>query len=96
MIRAPQARQNRQMIEAPDFKRRVAHPIKPTGGPAVLLVTLEDTAKFTGLMEPWRQARPYWDRCAVEILKAARTGKRSDIVGASRSLEVALRRENRL
>ena len=44
-------------------------------------------------MEPWRQARPYWDRCAGEILKAAKTGTRSDIVEATRSLEVALRRE---
>lgn len=82
------------MAKAPDFKRLLAHPIKPTGGPVVLLVTLEDAAKFIGLMEPWRQARPYWDRCAGEILKAARTGKRSDIVEATRSLEVALRREN--
>ena len=82
------------MAKAPDFKQLLAHPIKPTGGAAVLLVTLEDAAKFISLMEPWRQARPYWDRCAGEILKAAKTGTRSDIVEATRSLEVALRREN--
>jgi hypothetical protein len=82
------------MAKAPDFKRLLAHPIKPTGGPPVLLVTLEDAAKFIGLMEPWRQARPHWDRCAGEILKAAKTGKHSDIVEATRSLEAALRREN--
>jgi hypothetical protein len=82
------------MIEPSNFKRLLMHPIKPTGDPEVLLVTLEDTAKFIGLMEPRRQARPYWDRCAKEILKAARTGKRSDTVEATRSLEVALRREN--
>jgi hypothetical protein len=34
------------------------------------------------------------DRCAGEILKAAKTGKSSDIVEATRSLKVALRREN--
>jgi hypothetical protein len=82
------------MAKAPDFKRLLAHPIKPTGGPQVLLVTLEDAAKFISLMEPWRQARPYWDRCAGEILKAAKSGERSDIIKATRSLEVALRIEN--
>jgi hypothetical protein len=82
------------MAKVPDFKRLLAHPISPAGGPRVLLATLEDAAKFIGLMEPWRQARPYWDRCAGEILKAAKTGVRSDIVEATRSLEVALRKEN--
>jgi hypothetical protein len=37
------------MAKALDFKRLLAHPIKPTGGPQVLLVTLEDAAKFIGL-----------------------------------------------
>jgi hypothetical protein len=82
------------MAKAPDFKWLLAHPIKSTGGPQVLLVTLEDAAKFIDFMEPWRQARPYWDRCAGEILKAAKTGAHSAIVEATRSLEVALRREN--
>jgi hypothetical protein len=41
-------------------------------------------------MKPWRQARPYWDHCAGEILKAADSGKRTDIVEATRCLEVAL------
>jgi hypothetical protein len=56
-----------------------------------MLVTLEDAAKF---MEPWRQERPYRDRCAGQILKATKTGPRSDVVEATRSLEVALRKEN--
>lgn len=91
---AAAARQNRRMAKAPDFKRLLAHPIEVKGGFGVVLVTLEDAARFISLMEPWRQARPYWDRCAGEILKAAKTGKRSDIVEVTRSLEVALRREN--
>ena len=94
---AAEARQNRRMAKAPDFKRLLAHPIEVKGGFGVVLVTLEDAANaanFIGLMEPWPQARPYWDRCAGEILKAAKTGKRSDIVEVTRSLEVALRREN--
>jgi hypothetical protein len=45
------------MAMGPDFKRLLGHPIKPVGFPQVLLVTLEDTAKFTGFMEPWRQAK---------------------------------------
>jgi hypothetical protein len=48
----------------------------------------------SGLCQPWRQARPYWDHCAGEILKAAETRRRADIVEATRCLEVALRRDN--
>ena len=82
------------MAKASDFKQLLEHPIKPTGGAAVLLVTLEDAAKFISLMEPWRQERPYRDPCAGEISKAAKTGTRSDVVEATRSLELALRKEN--
>jgi hypothetical protein len=82
------------MAKAPDFKRALAHPVQPKGDLGALLETLEDAPKFIGLVEPWQQARPDWDRCAGEILKAAKTGKRSDIVEATRSLEVALRTEN--
>jgi hypothetical protein len=93
---AAEARYNERIAKAADFKLALAHPIKPTGGPGVLLETLEDAARFIGLMKPWHQSRPYWDRCASEILKAARTGKRADIVEATRRLEIALRRDNRL
>jgi hypothetical protein len=51
--------------KASDFKRLLTHPIKPVGGPEVLTVTLEDAAKFIGVMKPWRQPRPYWDRCGA-------------------------------
>jgi hypothetical protein len=51
-------------------------------------------ARFIGLCQPWRQARPYWDHCAGEILKAAETRRRADIVEATRWLEVALCRDN--
>jgi hypothetical protein len=59
-----------------------------------LLETLEDAARFIGLMKPWRQARPYWVHRAGEILKAAETGERAHIVEVTRWLEVALRRDN--
>ena len=88
------AAQTRRIAKAPDFKLALAHPIKPKGGPGVLLVTLEDAVRFIGLMKPWRQARPYWDHCASGLLKAPKTGKRADIVEATRCLEVALRRDN--
>jgi hypothetical protein len=84
------------MGKSPDFKRPFAHPVKPKGDSSVSLETLEDAVRFIGSMKPWQQARPYWDRCASEILKAARTGKRVDIVEATRRLEIALRRDNRL
>jgi hypothetical protein len=78
----------------PDFSCKLARPIEPTGGPGTLLETLGDAARFIGLMQPWRQARPYWDHCAGEILKAAESGKRPDILEATRCLEVALRKDN--
>ena len=78
----------------PDFTCKLARPIEPTGGPGTLLETLEDAARFIGLMKRWRQARPYWDHCAGEILKAAESGKSADIVEATRCLEVALRKDN--
>lgn len=78
----------------PDFTRKLARPITPAGGPGALLETLEDAARFIGFMKPWRQARPHWDHCAGEILKAAQSGKRADILEATRCLEVALRRDN--
>jgi hypothetical protein len=39
----------------PDFTRKLARPIESTGGPGALLETLEDAARFIGLMKPWRQ-----------------------------------------
>jgi hypothetical protein len=45
-------------------------------------------------MEPFRQARPVWDRAAEMILIAAETGEASDITEATRQLRVALNHEN--
>ena len=78
----------------PDFSCKLARAIAPTGGPGALLETLGDAARFIGLMQPWRQARPYWDHCAGEILKAAESRKRPDILEATRCLEVALRKDS--
>jgi glutamine amidotransferase PdxT len=77
-----------------DFSQPLAHVIEPTGGPGVELATLADAARFIGLCQPWRQARPHWDHCAGEILKAAETRRPEDIVEAIRCLDVALRRDN--
>jgi len=85
---------NGRMTKAPDFKLALAHPIKPKGGPGVLLVTLEDAVQFIGLMKPWRQARPCWDHAAELLLKAAQTRKKADIEAATEQMERALRREN--
>jgi hypothetical protein len=52
------------------------------------------TSIATILEFPTAKVRAHWDRCAGEILKAAKTGKRSDIVEATRSIEVALHKEN--
>jgi len=64
------------------------------GGPGTLPETLGDAARFIGLMQPWRQARPHWEHCAGEILKAAESGKHPDILEATRCLQLALRKAN--
>ena len=57
------------------------------------MVTLEDAARFVGLMRPWRQARPHWDFAAGLLLKAAQTKEESDIAMATAQMERALRVE---
>ena len=57
------------------------------------MATLQDAARFVGLMKPWRQARPHWDFAAELLLKAAQTRKRSDIEMATAQMERALRVE---
>jgi hypothetical protein len=57
------------------------------------LATLEDAARFVGLMRPWRQARPHWDFAAELLLKASQTRKESDIYMATAQMERALRVE---
>jgi hypothetical protein len=47
-----------------DFKPALTRVIEPTGGPGAELATLEDAARFVGLMKPWRQVRPHWDFAA--------------------------------
>ena|SRR5215469_2289135 len=43
------------------FKLALTRVIEPTRGPGAELATLEDAARFVGLMKPWRQARVHWD-----------------------------------
>ena len=57
------------------------------------MVTLEDAARFVGLMKPWRQARPHWDFAAELLLKAAETRDESDVEMATAQMERALRVE---
>jgi len=84
---------NARMPPAHDFKLALKRVIEPTGGPGAELVTLEDAARFVGLMRPWRQARPHWDFAAELLLKAAQTGEESDIEMATAQMERALRVE---
>src|SRR5207248_6894940 len=57
------SRRPARRANSPDLTRRLAHTIKPTGGPAQL-ETIADAAQLIADLEQWRQARPYWDRCA--------------------------------
>ena len=82
------------MSEAHDFKLALTRVIEPTGGPAAELATLEDAARFIGLMRPWRQAWPHWDYAAELVLIAATTCEEVDIERATAQMERALRRDN--
>jgi hypothetical protein len=85
------------MAHAPNFKLALTRVIVPTGGPTgepgADLATLEDAARFVGLLRTWRQARPHWDFAAELLLKAAETGKRRDVEAATAQMERALRVE---
>ena len=81
------------MAPAYDFKLALTRVIKPTGGPGAELATLEDAARFVGLMKPWRQTRPHWDFAAKLLLRAAETQEESDIEMATAQMERALRIE---
>jgi len=78
------------MAKRPNFKRALARAIEPTGGPGAILGTLEDAERFMGLMQPWRQARPYWDFAAELVLRAAQSGRKTDIEAATTQIECAL------
>ena len=81
------------MPPAYDFKLALTRVIEPTGGPGAELTTLDDAARFVGLMKPWRQTPPHWDFAAELLLKAAETRKESDIDMATAQMERALRVE---
>ena len=70
------------MLPAYDFNLALTRVIEPTRGPGAELATLQDAARFVGLLRTWRQARPHWDFAAELLLKAAETRKRRDVEGA--------------
>jgi hypothetical protein len=53
-----------RMATVYDFKLALTRVIEPTGGAGAELATLEDAARFVGLIGPWPQARPHWDFAA--------------------------------
>jgi hypothetical protein len=81
------------MAHAANFKLALTRRIEPTGGPGIELATLEDAARFVGLVRTWRQSRPHWDFAAELLLQAAETGKRRDVEAATAQMERALRVE---
>ena len=85
---------NGHMSEAHDFKLALTRVIEPTRGPGAELATLEDAARFIGLMRPWRQAWPHWDYAAELVLIAATTCEEVDIERATAQMERALRRDD--
>jgi hypothetical protein len=59
---------------APDPTLPLARPITLTDGPRSHLVTQMDAAILIRDLEPFRQARPDWDRAAEIILTPPRPG----------------------
>jgi hypothetical protein len=84
---------NARVAPAYDFKLALTRVIEPTGGPGAELATLEDAARFVGLMKSWRQSRPHWDFAAELLLRAAQTREEEDIEDATAQMERALRVE---
>jgi hypothetical protein len=82
------------MPKHPDLTLPLAQPITLTRGPRSHLVTLMDAAILIRDLEPFRQARPVWDRAADTILIAAETQNDADVAEATRQMLVALEREN--
>src|SRR5207248_8274054 len=89
MAKAQPSKRPAKGAEAPDLSRRLASTIKPTGGPAAQLETIADAAQFIADLEQWRQARPYWDRCAECSCAPPRPAGRQ-ICGGTRCVMVAL------
>jgi hypothetical protein len=81
------------MPPAYDFKLALTRVLKLTGGPRAELATLDDAAKLIGAMTTWRKARPHWKYAVELLLKAADTGKITDIEAATAQMERALRVE---
>jgi len=81
------------MAPAYDFKLALTRVIDPTGGPGAELATLEDAARFVGLIRPWRQARPHWDFAAELLLEAAQTRDKAVVEMATAQMDRALRVE---
>jgi hypothetical protein len=71
------------MPPAYDFKLALTRVIEPTGGPGAELTTMEDAARFVGLMKAWPQSRPHWDSAAELLLRAAQTREEDDIEAAT-------------
>ena len=82
------------MPKRPDLTLPLAQQITLTRGPGSHLVTLMDAAILIRDLEPFRQARPVWERAAEMILLAAETRKRADVAEATRQVLVALGHEN--
>src|SRR6266705_1088594 len=78
----------------PDLTPPLTQPNTLTRRPGSHLVTLMDSAILIRDLEPFRQARPVWDRAAEMILIAAETRKRADVAEATRQMLVALGHEN--
>lgn len=75
-----------------DFDHKLSRPIRPHNGSMAILESLGDAARLIVELESF-QSLPVWGKVASQLLQAAATGKKADILEATRMLEMALRRE---
>src|SRR5690349_9485996 len=84
----------RQMTQV-NFSHKLSRPIQRYHGTMATLESLADAARLIAELESFH-SRPIWTKVASQILRAAATGKKADIDGAMRMLEMALRTEKLL
>jgi len=88
-VPSPQSLSHADPNPTPRRDPAARQPITLTRGPGSHHVTLTDAVILIRDLEPFRQARPVWDRTAEMILIAATTKKQADVREATRQSERA-------
>jgi hypothetical protein len=94
-IRKPGQAKTVRHVTAVDFSHKLSRPIGSCSGSKVRLESLADAAQLIADLQSF-PSRPVWCKVASQLLRAAASGKKTDVEAATRMLEAALRTENLL